>query len=44
MSVLALRRFGERAEVADVAAFLLAKESDYLTGNTIDINGGLYMR
>lgn len=44
MSVLALRRFGERYEVADVAAFLLAKESDYLTGNTIDINGGLYMR
>lgn len=44
MSVLPLGRFGERKEVADTACFLLSEESDYLTGNTIDINGGLYMR
>lgn len=44
MSVLALRRFGEALEVGDLAAFLASDESSYLTGNTIDINGGLYMR
>ncbi len=44
MSALPLRRFGEKEEVADAVCFLLAAESDYLTGNTIDINGGLYMR
>lgn len=44
MSALPLGRFGEKDEVADSVCFLLAEESDYLTGNTIDINGGLYMR
>lgn len=44
MSSLALRRFGESFEVADLAAFLSSDEASYLTGNIIDINGGLYMR
>lgn len=44
MSVLPLGRFGEKDEVADAVCFLLSEEADYLTGNTIDINGGLYMR
>lgn len=44
MSSLSLRRFGECSEVADLAAFLSSDEASYLTGNTIDINGGLYMR
>lgn len=44
MSVLSLRRFGESTEVADLTAYLASDESSYLTGTTIDINGGLYMR
>lgn len=44
MSSLSLRRFGESFEVADLVAFLSSDEASYLTGNTIDINGGLYMR
>lgn len=44
ITTLALQRFGEREEVADLAAFLLSEESSYITGSTVDINGGLYMR
>ena len=44
MSTLALPRFGEPADVANLAAFLASDESAYLTGTTVDINGGLYMR
>lgn len=44
MNVLALKRFGDVSEVGDLVAFLASDESSYLTGTTIDINGGLYMR
>lgn len=44
MSTLALPRFGKVDDVADLAAFLASDESSYLTGTTVDINGGLYMR
>lgn len=35
-------RFGEAEEVAALVAFLASKESSYITGETISINGGLY--
>jgi len=35
-----LRRFGERAEVAALAAFLAADESAYISGSVITIDGG----
>ena len=38
-----LRRLGEAGEVASVVAFLLSPAASYLTGETIDINGGIYM-
>lgn len=41
---ITLKRFGKPIDVAGVVLFLASEESDYLTGNTIDINGGLYMR
>ncbi|WP_130861172.1 SDR family NAD(P)-dependent oxidoreductase [Bacilliculturomica massiliensis] len=44
MDTLALPRFGEVADVANLAAFLASDEASYLTGTTVDINGGLYMR
>lgn len=37
-----LRREGEAHEVADVTAYLLSDESSFVTGASIDINGGLY--
>ena len=38
-----LGRFGESAEIAHLVNFLCSKESSYITGQTIHINGGLYM-
>jgi 3-oxoacyl-[acyl-carrier protein] reductase len=36
-----LRREGSAAEVADLVAYLASDESSFITGNNIDINGGL---
>ena len=38
-----LGRFGETSEVAHLVNFLCSEESSYITGQTIHINGGLYM-
>lgn len=38
---IALRRFGKPKDVADLVAFLVSKESDYITGVTIPIDGGM---
>ncbi|MCV6628946.1 MAG: 3-oxoacyl-ACP reductase FabG [Flavobacteriaceae bacterium] len=35
-------RFGEAEEVADLVAFLASKKSSYITGEVININGGIY--
>jgi 3-oxoacyl-[acyl-carrier protein] reductase len=37
-----LGRYGEAREVADLIAFLLSERASYLTGNIIQIDGGLY--
>jgi 3-oxoacyl-[acyl-carrier protein] reductase len=37
-------RFGEPAEIAELAAFLCSDEAGYITGATFDANGGLLMR
>ncbi len=36
-------RLGELAELAAAVAFLLSDPSGYITGQTIDVNGGLFM-
>lgn len=38
-----LGRLGKASEVAATASFLASKEGDYITGQVIDINGGLYI-
>ncbi|MCM4158819.1 3-oxoacyl-ACP reductase FabG [Antarcticibacterium flavum] len=37
-----LKRFGEAEEVADLVSFLASKKASYITGEVININGGLY--
>ena len=37
-----LRREGHAGEVADLVAYLASDESSFLTGTSVDINGGLY--
>lgn len=36
-----LRREGKAEEVADLVCYLVSEESSFITGNNIDINGGL---
>ena len=38
-----LQSIGEPIDVAHAVAFLLGNESKYITGQTISVNGGLYM-
>jgi len=37
-----LRREGQAAEVADLVTYLASPESSFVTGSSIDINGGMY--
>lgn len=39
-----VKRFGTADEVAKLVSFLASKKAGYITGATIDINGGLLMR
>jgi 3-oxoacyl-[acyl-carrier protein] reductase len=43
LSVIPAGRFGTAEEVADVVGFLARRESGYITGQVVGINGGLYM-
>ena len=38
-----LGRFGEPNEVASLVSFLCSEDASYITGQTVHINGGLYM-
>jgi 3-oxoacyl-[acyl-carrier protein] reductase len=40
--VIPLNRFGKAEEVADLVTFLASKKASYITGEIININGGLY--
>jgi len=40
--MIPMQRFGEAQEVAELAGFLASKQSSYITGQVISINGGLY--
>ncbi|MHB8292500.1 MAG: 3-oxoacyl-ACP reductase FabG, partial [bacterium] len=39
-----LNRFGAPEDVSNAVLFLASNLSDYITGATIDVNGGMYMR
>ncbi len=40
---ISLGRFGEAQEVADAAVFLASPMASYITGQTLHVNGGMYM-
>ena len=42
-SQIPLGRFGKPYEIAEVVSFLASDQANYITGQTIHVNGGLYM-
>ncbi len=42
IKMVPVNRFGEAEEVADLVSFLVSKKSSYITGEIININGGIY--
>lgn len=42
VKMIPANRFGEAEEVADLVSFLASKKSGYITGEVININGGIY--
>lgn len=42
VKLIPANRFGEAEEVADLVAFLASRKASYITGEVININGGIY--
>ncbi|SEK26931.1 3-oxoacyl-[acyl-carrier protein] reductase [Aquimarina amphilecti] len=40
--MIPVNRFGEAEEVADLVSFLASKKASYITGEVVNINGGIY--
>lgn len=41
-TLIPVQRFGEADEVAEAVVFLASKGASYITGEVINVNGGLY--
>ena len=39
-----LKRFGESQDISNLAIFLASEKSNYITGQSINIDGGLVMQ
>ena len=44
LAIIPLRRLGEPEDIAHAALFLASNEGGYITGATLDVNGGILMR
>ena len=42
IKMVPVNRFGEAEEVADLVSFIVSKKASYITGEIININGGIY--
>jgi 3-oxoacyl-[acyl-carrier protein] reductase len=40
---IALGRLGDAADIAHAVAFLASPQAAYVTGETLHVNGGMYM-
>lgn len=43
LGLISMKRYGEPEEIASVVSFLASKDSSYVTGQVIEISGGLLM-
>ena len=43
ITTIPLLRFGKTEDVAELVFFLSSDEASYITGQTVHINGGIYM-
>jgi 3-oxoacyl-[acyl-carrier protein] reductase len=43
MAIVPLNRAGTEADIAHAVAFLASEQASYITGHTLDVNGGMYM-
>ncbi len=43
LAQIPLQRLGQPQEVAEAVAFLASEEAGYITGDTLHVNGGMYM-
>ena len=43
IKAIPLKRFGKPEDIANVVKFLLSDDADYITGETINVSGGLYI-
>jgi len=43
LQAIPAQRFGEAEEVAELVAFLASMNAGYITGESIHVNGGMYM-
>ena len=40
--MIPMGRFGKAQEVADLVSFLVSQKASYITGEVVNINGGIY--
>jgi 3-oxoacyl-[acyl-carrier protein] reductase len=43
MTAIPLKRFGKAEDVANTVAFLVSSQSNYITGQILQVDGGMYI-